>query len=426
MKNDYSQLLIDVQKKSNITVADIKDIKYLKEEIEFVTNKKISFNTLRRLFGFLEKTNPSIQTLNTLSNYLVFNSYSNYKNNKTNFDDWYFQQYLLRIKKLKKIGSTEILHIQNGIHYENNIVYFAYFLNYFIEKNNVSLLIEFFKNIDLKNINGSQSQKFNAIISTSLASVSEKKALAIFEKLIPFDGFRNNIPLLHVDYTGLQSIYFQVLQLIEKNNANSSDVFFVSLMKQYKAYYIDNSSEALPDLIKPKDYADFFGVLKGRFYGCCLLFNQHNLHKLKNEILVECNKNKVSLFLVEIIPALIITNEYSFLKKVLDRYYEEVFEHDVWSSVTTNSIYLIGLANVNWHSQNTQMAKRNLELVELEKIEIGYYDYIALFYHLITLKISYSENNKKANATALKTLQQLIKKTKFIRFEEKAARYVLR
>jgi hypothetical protein len=67
-----------------------------------------------------------------------------------------------------------------------------------------------------------------------------------------------------------------------------------------------------------------------------------------------------------------------------------------------------------------------LELIDLSRVEIGYVDYVALFYHLIALQISQSENNKKANASAVKTLQQLIKKTKFIRFEEKAARFVLR
>lgn len=425
MKNDYSQLLIDVQKKSNITVADVKDVKYLKEEIDFVTNKKISFNTLRRLFGFLQKTNPSIQTLNILSNYLGFNSYSNYKNNKNNFEDWYFQQYLLRIKKLKKIGSTEIKQLKNGIQNENNIVYFAYFISHFIEKNNVTLLIELFKNIDLKNINGTQLHKFTAIISTSLGSISEKKALKIYEKLIPFDSFRDNVPLLNIDYTGLHSTYFQVLEFIENNNANNSDVFFVSLMKHYKSFYIDTITNQLPDLVKPKDFDHFHDVLKGRFYSCRLLFNRNNSHSIKKEILIECTKNKVSFFLEEVIPALIITNEYSFLKKVLDKYYEEVFEHELWSSVTTNSIYLLGLANVNWNSQNTQMAKRNLELVELEKIEIGYYDYIALFYHLTALKISFIENNKPANVGVHKVLQKLIKKTRFLRFEEQASEFVL-
>lgn len=57
MKNNYSQLLIDIQKKSNITVYNIKDLKILKEDIELVIKTNIGYNTLRRLFGFLEKEN---------------------------------------------------------------------------------------------------------------------------------------------------------------------------------------------------------------------------------------------------------------------------------------------------------------------------------------------------------------------------------
>ena len=79
MKEDYSQLLIDIQKKSNITVSDSKDLKFLKEEIESFINQTIGFNTLRRLFGFLEKREPNYSTLNRLANYLGYISFSKYK-----------------------------------------------------------------------------------------------------------------------------------------------------------------------------------------------------------------------------------------------------------------------------------------------------------------------------------------------------------
>ena len=82
MIHQYSQLLIEVQKKSNILVNTISEVKFLREDIVSITGIKIGFNTLRRLFGFLEKTNPSITTLNSLSKYIGFNSFSHYKNKK--------------------------------------------------------------------------------------------------------------------------------------------------------------------------------------------------------------------------------------------------------------------------------------------------------------------------------------------------------
>ena len=53
MKNNSTQILIDIQKKSGITVENVRDIKNLKEEIEASGTVQIGYNTLRRLFGFL-------------------------------------------------------------------------------------------------------------------------------------------------------------------------------------------------------------------------------------------------------------------------------------------------------------------------------------------------------------------------------------
>jgi hypothetical protein len=69
MKNDSTQILIDIQKKSGITVENVRDIKNLKEELEDSISIKIGYNTLRRLFGFLPKTVPAGTTLNILSKY---------------------------------------------------------------------------------------------------------------------------------------------------------------------------------------------------------------------------------------------------------------------------------------------------------------------------------------------------------------------
>ena len=55
MQNEYAQLLLDVQKKSNITVSKSRDLRFLKQNIDDNSELGIGFNTLRRLFGFLEK-----------------------------------------------------------------------------------------------------------------------------------------------------------------------------------------------------------------------------------------------------------------------------------------------------------------------------------------------------------------------------------
>jgi hypothetical protein len=416
MKHDYSQLLFDIQKKSNITVKNIKDLKILKEELEFVIQSNIGFNTLRRLFGFLEKREPNLATLNKMAKYLGYASFSNYKHQKTNYNDWYFQQYLLLINKFTKINQTQINQINLGLLNEKNVVYLGYFLNYHIEKNNIDLLKTIFEKIEFNQVSNTQLHKFGIIVSLILTSLSEKKVLKIYEELIPYDNFRNYIPLLHIDYTNLHNRYFKVLQLIRSNNATSSDLLFTELMYYYKAFYVEDT--ILPFKIKkPNDFDSFHITLKGRYYGMKLLCYTGNLDAIKKEILLECKTNKISFFLIEIILALIFNEEYDFLEKLLTQYYEEVFEDEVWSSETTNAIYLIGLSNVNLKNKNIKIAKKNLELIQLEKVEIGYFDYVNLFYNLTILKISYYENDEKTNKMAQVKMKDLITKTKFKAFE---------
>jgi hypothetical protein len=200
MESDYSQLLIDIQRKSNINVSKVRDVNYLKEEIETTIEAKIGFNTLRRLFGFLESNAPSKKTLNFLSNYLGYNSFSNYLNNKTNYNDWYFQQYLLQLRTKKKLNAAEISSINSGIKNENNLIYLGYFIGFHIERGNDQLLITLFSQLDFQSIRQTQFMKFAIIISMSLSLLPDKKALRIYKALIEFDNFRNQVPLLFIDY----------------------------------------------------------------------------------------------------------------------------------------------------------------------------------------------------------------------------------
>lgn len=426
MYNDYSQLLIDIQKKSNITVSTLREVKYLKEEIDAMTDKPIGYNTLRRLFGFLDRTSPSISTLNTLSTYLGFSSFSSYKNHQTNYSEWYFQQTLLRIQNKKSIGTDDINLISNGILDEKNIIYLAYFLALQIEKNNVNILDSVFKEVDFKNISGTQFHKFSTTISLSLINIPEKKALAIYELLMHYDTFRNNIPLLFIDYTNLNTRYYATLKIIEKNAANASDLLFVSLMYFYRDFYTEKNTYLQFELTKPKQFPEFYSVLKGRFYACCIMQSQQVSIELRKEIFDECTKIRVSFFLEEIIPALIIKDEYDLLKELINKYYEELFESDIWSFTTTSAIYLIGLSTINWQAGSFSRAKRNLELVKLEHVELGYYDYLALFYYFTKLKISFSENDIQANSEAFVNLKIHVKKTNFTLFITKAKAFRLK
>ena len=424
MNLDHSQLLIDVQKKSNIIVNNVGDIKYLKEAIESFNNLKIGYNTLRRLFGFLNKTKPSLSTLNTLSNYLEFTSFTNYLKDNLNFDEWYFQQQLILIQQTNDLNEEGIQTINTGILYNKNIIFVAYFISNLIQRNNLNTLIKLFEKIELSKPKFSELLKFATIITHSIYSLNEKRALIIYSDLIKHESFRNSVPLLYVDYSHLRGIYFKVLTLIKKESPIESDLFFVALMNFYRQFYMGGNCEN-HEIKRPKNFSTFNEVLKGRFYSYKIMLSSVIDSSLKEELFKECKTAKVNMFLEEVIPALLIKEEYKILTKLSDKFYEQIFESDNWSDYTMSSIYLIALANINWYSNNISTAKGNLELVVLEKVELSYYDYISLFYYQTKIKISHLENDDITNAASFLILEKLVLKTGFIKFLEISKKHLL-
>ena len=309
MNLDHSQLLIDVQKKSNIIVNNVGDIKYLKEAIESFNNLKIGYNTLRRLFGFLNKTKPSLSTLNTLSNYLEFISFTNYLKDNLNFDEWYFQQQLILIQQTNDLNEEGIQTINTGILYNKNIIFVAYFISNLIQRNNLNTLNKLFEKIELSKPKFSELLKFATIITHSIYSLNEKRALIIYSDLIKHESFRNSVPLLYVDYSHLRGIYFKVLTLIKKESPIESDLFFVALMNFYRQFYMGGNCEN-HEIKRPKNFSTFNEVLKGRFYSYKIMLSSVIDSSLKEELFKECKTAKVNMFLEEVIPSLLIKDTH--------------------------------------------------------------------------------------------------------------------
>ena len=292
------------------------------------------------------------------------------------------------------------------------------------KRQNLNNLNKLFEKIELSKPKFSELLKFATIITHSFYSLSEKRALTIYSDLIKHESFRNTVPLLYVDYSHLRGIYSKVLTLIKKESPIKSDLFFVALMDCYRQFYTGGICENY-EIKRPENFSTFNEVLKGRFYSYKIMLSSAVDSSLKEELFKECKTTKVSMFLEEVIPALLIKEEYKILTKLSDKFYEQIFESDNWSDYTMSSIYLIALANINWYSNNISTAKGNLELVVLEKVELSYYDYVSLFYYQTKIKISYLESDAIANAASFLILEKLVLKTSFIKFLEISKKYLL-
>ena len=424
MKNTSTQIVIDLQKKSGITIENVRDIKNLKEEIEASGISKIGYNTLRRLFGFLPKTVPSIATLNILSKYLGFVSYSNYLNNKEIYAEWFFQMKMLRLQLNEiTLEKNDAIQFNAFLQNENNINAIANYVCFLIEKNKIDSLVVFFSVFDYKKLSDSSLSKFAILTTFSFYKLETNVALNIYKVLIPFESFRNSGPLYFIDYSQLNGYYIEVIKMINEFNANESDFLFTSLMKFYQKFYSDGDYIGiLIDLpIKSKQ---LFPVLLGRYYGYKILSIEKIDKSLENSIKKELKSRQHHLFLVEIVPALVFKEEYDFLNSIIEKYYEEIFEMDRWSSKSTVANYLIGLASVNIFKGNLKAAKNNLDLVELDKIELAYTDYISLFYLLTKLKLHFHEKDFYEVNEYYSKLKELANKIGFHKFIAIAQKYI--
>lgn len=420
---DYSQILIDIQRKSSINVSSVTELKLLMDEIEILTDESIGYNTLRRLFGFLPNTKPSTKTLNTLSKFLGFSSYSAYLNDKSIYDDWYFNQQLLRIKLSNQLNGKDIKFINSGIIHSKNITAIAHLIGYFIEKKSLDILAEVFKNLDVNQMGDSNTMKFATIVTHSFYTLTNEDAKKITNYLSTIDNFRNTVPLYYVDYSRLNSRYGKVLASIKSYSKEPSDLLFIELMYSYRCFY--SATEKPKKLIKkPTGFDQFESVLKGRYYANQILWGGKLSKQLKNSILAEIKKNNTSLFTQEIILSLIIKSNFVFLSELYDSFYEEIFEFDRWTSKTRVVISLLASAVINIENDNLIMAKKNLDMIDIDKTEMGYHEFLSLFYNLIGMKISYHQKDLAKNKITFKNIEHLVNKTGFKRFTIQSTNFI--
>ena len=74
------------------------------------------------------------------------------------------------------------------------------------------------------------------------------------------------------------------------------------------------------EIKRPETFSTFNEVLKGRFYSYKIMLSSAIDRSLKEELFKEYKTAKVSKFLEEVIPALLIKEEYKILTQLSDKF----------------------------------------------------------------------------------------------------------
>jgi hypothetical protein len=427
ISNTQHQLRIEIQKQFGSTIKKQSDLKLLLQSIENITQKNISFNTIRRFFGFLKYTNPNLNTLNILSQYLGFSNYSSYQKKKISEDEWFNWNQIIKIELSEIICEEDIIWLQTQLRtYEYHLKIASIFKTLIYRKKYDSL--NAFIDPRIFDFEESDRLKIASNICLLFRSLDSNTFSEVAIKLSPNITFRENILHWFLDYSYLNGYYGSLIEEVKKYAIpESHELLYYDLILNLNNFLSCKKKIKLISIDRIK--SNFFIVLKGRCYGYNLLY-----FKMKNDIssyettwnhiLNEINNtSEIHLFTIEIFPVLLLTKDIEKSNYLINNFYEDLLTIENWSGYPFQAMILLAQSIQFIHEKKIKEANISFQIISLSKFSQSYKDYILLFYYIVEYKLGKLNNISKVQLKEIELkYQDIVLKTGFKRFTLKFLR----
>ena len=365
--------------KIGFKIKSLKDSKRLSQIIAKENDIAISYNTIRRFFGVVKNVQASNFTLDTLSRFNSFESYSDFLIN-----------YKLRNKWRQEFEISKIIH--NGEedrllkYIESNLSLTKSFNLKLIQIIRELLLIGNFdlirKIFELKKMN---AQNFNydgqVLIGMSIGylirvvNIKNKE----FNQLLLNENFQDLVITIFVDYGSLKTYYSKIIETIYKNSSRKDIQEFSKGILNLNLFFTKKSKDSFYTL---KEEEEFHPILKSRIFAQYLLIEDSNvIFKLNNYYQKYLVDGFIAIeYLFEINFTSIITRNFEVMKWIIEKIKPETdytffykYEH------YNNFLFmkLIYYTKINDHKKIASIDK-NLTIERFKS-----YEDMALLYHNI-------------------------------------------
>ena len=410
--SDLEQLKLEIEKKMGGGIDRQNDLKLLQHTIEANTGKSIGFNTLRRFFSFLKSAKPNTNTLQILCEFCGYRSIAEFQIKCRKNTDWYLWKQIYRIENEEHISQVDIqwLLAQNK-HQE-----FVYFLSTVLNAN--------FRSKNTKNLQRLLSSENQLLLSyddqiklaTSLGLLFRKIKIDDFLFLFNSTNLNQVYTYLFVDYSEIDGTYGKIVKhLLNITKAGTSDYLFISLIHEYHKYL--RGENTLKTIASPLDKEGMHPILLGRWVGYQLISKASLVDEEKLIFSLAKKQKTKNHFFYEVFPACMLTKKINLLEKIIDKYYEELFDNTTWVTYTENCMYLIGYCLVNIAKGRPLQGLKNLAFINFDEVLDSYKDYLKLFYLIASyqaeLKIGANNDMQRIE----KDYVELAAKLKFKRFD---------
>jgi hypothetical protein len=305
-----------IVEKIGFDITDVDSSKLLSEIILEETGNNVSYNTIRRFFGLVKSVKPRIYTLDILSTFVGFKSYGYFKLNSNLNIRWKLQLKLTQLI-LQDNPKELLIFIQENLHKQAEFKFIlAHLLRELLLTNKIKLLNEIFelKEMNILNFNWDDT----VLIGNSVGSLLSKLNLTSKEEenLVLNENFQDLVITLFVDYSGLNSFYINIIQLIEQNSKRSDIVAFCRGILNLANFLSEGSMNNFYTL---KMHDAYHPILKSRILAQSILKQEKNkLKKLEEYYTINNKKGVLEIdYLFEIIVTAIILKDFEVMEWVI-------------------------------------------------------------------------------------------------------------
>jgi hypothetical protein len=305
------------QKKLGFKVDDYNTSNKLSEIIYVETGFEISYNTLRRFFGIVKSVKPSNYTLNTLS---VFNGFKSYTDFVMNFhlkNRWKeeFQMVSLMDDRKKLLE-----YIQTNLHSKREFVLkLTQIIRELMLIKDYNFLLRIFRleQMSFNYFNFDDIAYFGNCTGPLLKTFDLDSADT--QKLILNKNFIDTVITIFVDYKNLNNYYGECLKFVNANCERDQVSQFCKGVLNLKMYL---NKERKNKMFKVKLSPDLHPILKSRVIAQELFIESNNLIEILNNY-DKKSQDKVRInidYYFEIITTAIVTKKFEVMAWILKKF----------------------------------------------------------------------------------------------------------
>jgi len=323
-------LIKEVEIKFGEKICNLGSSKRLSNDIYFLTNKEISYNTIRRVYGVSKSNQKSLRnsTLDLLSQYCDYKNYHNYLISNRPYKIWDFSNKIIHLLNEEKIKMAIKLLNDNP---EYNYSLLALTFNKLIFKKQYNLVLNLFTDKETSSSPYSITHKKNLLQRTKFCN----------EVYLSFKSISNDNPILIELGKNKNFVELFIHNFIDySKNENYKTVLINSIDSEYN--YIDNCFKKLYlfniDYMKHNcqkiNKSDFFEInyqkiknnfVKGRYLTFLLINNKFTFEKYF------ANKSHDSIKLIGgILPISLVKKEINLFNKIINFYNNKNRSNSSW------------------------------------------------------------------------------------------------